>query len=561
MLRQINSLLKKYSTEVIIVGALIYMLYFLLHAAGRGCYKGVCGLMFVSTYFHDFVYHVSIVTSAFRTFPFRMPIFAGAPLQGYHYLYDLCLGILFWAGIPAVMAYWYVGPVVYFLIFFFVIDKFSDRFLPGKVFKNWLFFLYFFSGTFSYFSTLIYRKSLFGYGVSSLLHTSTIFLYPTVAFSMILFFLIWKNVLNRIKSNKSALFIGILLFLLFGTKFYGGLTMLVILITFEILNSWRVIRKFIFWPLIIRFSIYAVCSLAALVVFYNFPFSISKEPVFAWAPFATVDQIIEDEHAYRMNNLVLARNTLYTMGKFSPRLLAIETFSILLFIFHHFGIRIIGLIYLAFLLVRKKASMADWAFAVGVIFSFFMGVMYVQRGWHWWNVLQFHYYTAIILTVYTAKFFYGVMSGKQLPRYLYVLIIVGVLALSIPNAIEKMIEFGVTERYVLADEEIQALDKLRALPEGLVFTVPATPETAYISAFSGKQLYYADEEMLMNDGLRYESRKQALVHPESFDLNSIGAQYIYLVKTDPYYDLFLNKAKGTSYKIYFENKKIILMSR
>ncbi len=558
MLRKFPKMFFGDSVFFVSILSLAYMLYFLFTSVKYVCDRQVCDLSIISTYFHDFVYHGAVASAAFKALPFRLPVFAGESMQGYHYLYNLLLSFVLSLGVQLPNAYWHVMPVLYYVAILFLLQKFSKRIDSSPIFLTTVYFFYFFGGTASYVATLIFKKSVFGYGVSSLLHTSTMFLYPTVAYSMILMFVIWMKLFDK-NSLFRALQIGVILFLLMGTKFYAGATMMVIVFVDEIIWHFRK-NCTVFINLAGKIVVYLVCILLALYVFYNFPYSLNKEPVFGWAPLAAVHQVIEDEYSYPLKNIAMARDTLYSMGKFSPRLIVIESGSILLFIFHHFGTRILGFLYLLRLILSRKSSRVDIAMFVGVVFSFLCGILFVQRGAHWWNALQFHYYTAVILTIYTARFVYeSILSNVGVNRIGKFAIISLICITTIPNAIEKMIEFQKTSRHVISSDELKALNKLSSLADGIVFTVPLIADTAYISAFSGKTVYYADEQMLQNNGINYEARQDVLRHPESIDLNSINAKYVYLLQSDPMSKLFYEKAKGTSYVEIYRNKSVVLL--
>ncbi|MCB0177654.1 MAG: hypothetical protein KDI62_05450, partial [Anaerolineae bacterium] len=391
------------------------------------------------------------------------------------------------------------------------------------------------------------------------LHTSTVFLYPTVAFSFVIFLLIWQRMLpGKGWAMRDLVSVSLLLFLLFGIKFYAAATMLCMIGVYLLLDF--IDRKDSRHTLLQASIICLACGVS-LVVFYNIQKASAGEPVFGWAPLAAVHQIIEDANMYPNSQLAMARDTLYTIGKFSPRLVAIEGFSLILFTIHHFGLRAVGMAYLVWLIVRKRAVKSDIAACAGMIFSFGMGILFAQRGWHWWNTLQFHYYTALIAAFYTARFVYEIIFLRTDKRYVRIIVILILVLLSIPDAVEKAIEIGKTQHTTVSAVEMQAVHELSRKPQGVVLTAPLMPETAYVSALSGHTLFYADEQMLQNNGIDYVSRKELLSEPENLDLNNIPANYAYFVRSDPNYELLLKKAKDTSFRELYENDEVVLLER
>ena len=56
------------------------------------CVNDICGIFFGGVYrAHDEVWHIALARTAFDKFPFRVPIFSGASLSGYHFLFSYLL--------------------------------------------------------------------------------------------------------------------------------------------------------------------------------------------------------------------------------------------------------------------------------------------------------------------------------------------------------------------------------------------------------------------------------------------------------------------------------------
>ncbi len=558
---------KHKSIFVLFVLALIYTAFLIYPNYQYECADNACGLSMVDTYFHDAFWHIGIASTSFSTYPFRMPVFAGYNLQGYHYLYDLILSILGKSGLSYLFLYWRISPLLYLIIITILAIRFARKIHDSPQFVSLILFFVYFAGTFSFIANLIIRGSAFGYGVSSLMHTSTSVLYPTVAFSYCLLLAVFIVLLNKKLSFLNHVAIGALLFICMGLKFYAGISVLIFISVFEIasgINMWLHNRhKKNHHPLHILLTtvsvlvLYAVFTMLALIVFYEFPRSLSHESVFAFAPFASVHPIVEDQNIYGIKNLVLIRQTLYAHGV-SPRLILLELITICLFLFHHFGTRLIGLFYLFWLIIKRKATAFDFASLAVVIITTILSMTLVQRGEQWWNSMQFLYYAVFVSAIYTARWLFDLYKSR---RKLASVLIIIIIFLTIPNSIEKLSEMYKTKKRAVSYAELEALSHLQKLPDGVVFSVPLMPDTAYISAFTGKQTYFSDEQMLRNTGVAFEKRKAHLMKPEDVDLNYVKAQHVYMLKKDPLYRLFLRKAKENGYRKVFENKEVYVMSR
>lgn len=552
--RIIESIVQHPYGTALFLGIFIYNLFLLLPNGIHECVRGICGLSMVDTYFHDSFYHIALASTAFQTVPFQMPIFSSALMQGYHYLYDLLLYLLSFSGLSLVTLYWRISPLVYLGGMSWLLVRYARTVHRSSAFLFLLLFLFFFGGTASYIATIRNSGSPFGDGVSSLLHTSTLILYPTVGFSLILFGAIFIILMDRRESRRRTIVIGLLLFLSMGMKFYAGLLLILMIGIIELYTGWKETH---YKRTGLRLGMYAFCFFAALVVFYRFPQALGTEPVFSYAPFATVHPVFEDSHIYRTESLIHARQTLEKVG-LGPRLVVIEALAATLYLFHHYGTRLLGLGYLFWLIGKRKATIVDVSSTVVIIAATGASMVLVQRGDQWWNSMQFLYYSAFLLTLYTARWLYRLTEYKE--KWAVALVVL-VCVLSIPDSIEKMSELYKTPKRIVSAEEVSALSFLRRQSKGVVFSVPSLPDTAYISALSHKVVYYADEQMLRNNGIDYQARKTQLLKPEDLDLNSVNAQYVYLVKKDPEFVLIHRKAKDTSFREIYENKEVIIMKR
>lgn len=542
------------SVVVLFLGIIIYNLFLLLPNGIYECIRGICGFSTVDTYFHDSFYHIALASTAFQTVPFQMPVFSGTLMQGYHYLYNLLLYLLSFSGLSLVTLYWRISPLVYLVGMSWLLVRYARTVHRSSLFLFLLLFLFFFGGTASYIATIRNSGSPFGDGVSSLLHTSTLILYPTVGFSLILFGVALIILIDQRSFRRRTVFIGLLLFFSMGMKFYAGLLLLLMIGIIEAYTAWK---ETAYNRAALRLGFYGICFFVALVVFYRFPQALGNEPVFSYAPFATVHPVFEDDHIYRTEYLIHARQALEKTG-LGPRLIAIETLAAGLYLFHHYGTRLLGLGYLFWLIAKRKATIMDVASAVVIITATGASMMLVQRGDQWWNSMQFLYYSAFLLTIYTARLLYRLTHYRK--RWAVALVVL-VCVLSIPDSIEKMSELYKTPKRIVSAEEVSALSFLRRQSYGVVFSVPLMPDTAYISALSHKVVYFADEQMLRNNGIDYKARKAQLLKPEDLDLNSVNAQYVYLVKKDPQFVLMHRKAKDTSFREIYQNKEVIIMKR
>ncbi|MCA9372213.1 hypothetical protein KC726_04945 [Candidatus Woesebacteria bacterium] len=96
---------------LIILGSLFQLLVF-FPSGTHLCIEGRCGLHFWAVNSHDAMWHLELMNTAFRQFPFIMPTFAGATLSGYNMFMDLVIYLLSFSGMSTLVLFFKVLPLV-----------------------------------------------------------------------------------------------------------------------------------------------------------------------------------------------------------------------------------------------------------------------------------------------------------------------------------------------------------------------------------------------------------------------------------------------------------------
>lgn len=123
------------------------------------CIKGQCGLYIGGLHFHDSLWHLALANSAFNSFPFQLPVYAGAPLQGYNYFLDLIIFALTKIGIPAIVSYFKLIPILFFVLFSYLSYQYAKRINKSPIFISCFLFFLFFGSSFSYVLSLYHTGS------------------------------------------------------------------------------------------------------------------------------------------------------------------------------------------------------------------------------------------------------------------------------------------------------------------------------------------------------------------------------------------------------------------
>lgn len=510
---------------------------------------------------HDVYWHLALVEVAFKTFPFQMPIFSGAPLQGYNYLADFFMLLITKLGIPSLYVYFIVIPLLYVVLLSFLVIYFGIRQNKSIFYIAPLTFFVFLATPFSYLLSLYKRGALFfGFNYPTAMQSPTALTNLSYALTVLVLFVVLIIFQEKKRNISQSVLLGFLVGLAFGLKFYGGIILLLLVGIHESLLFFqkRDLKNFI------TAAISGIVFVGLSLIFFYDPFnSMNGGGIFAFSPFAIPHNLIEDPDALYIPQFVMARYSLLDAKKFfSPRLILIELITLVIYLVYNFGTRIIGWLYLAKQIILKKLSRFELTLAVTIVISIILSVTLVQRGGDWWNIVQFFGYGLLLANFFAASMMYEIFARFKKWSLLIAAVIV---LLTTPLNIELVIRAGerVYKPYDISAEEQQALDFLKTRNDnGAVFSVPLFSKLSYIPARSGKPAFFADENVISNLGIRYEERKKMLSDLNSLDLNQLPVKYFYLLKTDKDYQVMIDKVRNTKgLKNIYDNPEVIIFEK
>src|SRR3990167_500056 len=143
--------IKKYKFLLLIIlpAFLLYMLI-IFPSGSFYCLKNSCGINFWGVHGHDAVWHLAIANVSFKSYPFQAPTFSGENLYGYNWLLDFVIFLLTKTGIPAVISYFKILPVLWFALFTSLIIVLARKIKDDPVFISLFLFFNYFAGSFYY---------------------------------------------------------------------------------------------------------------------------------------------------------------------------------------------------------------------------------------------------------------------------------------------------------------------------------------------------------------------------------------------------------------------------
>ncbi len=539
----------------LIIAAFVLTLLPIFFDGQYGCVNKVCGFI-VGTNYRDGIWFQSVAASAFKTFPFRMPNFSGAFLSGYHYLPNFITYLLSRIGIPIAISYYKLFPLLYMIFLTSLSIIFARKIKNNPQFVSLFLFFTFFGIPL----TLITSIHYYGFIKNSLLintfQSTRVLESIHFAFSFVILLVVLILINKKVLKLKEKLFIGFLIFFIFGIKFYAAAIMLFMLVLNETLYYLRdkKIKEYF-----ISLFIYGITVVISILIFYN-PFTAVKGgSIFVFAPFATVHHMIENEALFYLPNMVLARYYLYAHGV-SPRLIAIELFSTFLFVMFYFGTRALGFLYITKQIITRKISRFEIVLTSGILLGTVLSIMFVQKG-DWFNPMQFAVVSAFLMNIFAAKFMYELFQ-KQKSLAIFIGLAVFILTF-IPNLI-NLNYLSDKARLVIPQEEMQALEILRKLPDGPVFFPIIDPnvDLTYVSAFTGKQTYVNFVTLLQTTSVPYQKRFEETKDANKINVDALDVRYAYIPKEYKDYDLLVSKFKESKkYKELLRNGKIIVFAK
>lgn len=569
----IDYIKKNFKLLFIVLAGFVFLMITILPSGSRFCYQGQCGIFIWGANGHDGIWHLSLISTAFKQFPFIIPIYKDGLLAGYNYFMDFILYLLTFLGFSPQFLYFKFIPLIWFIGFCYFLILLGRKIINNSSFIFWLLFFSFFGSSFTFLLPLYHNGSI--WGASSLVAMQSGQVLTNIQFALSLVgLLIIFYILKTKKLDYRWIFItGLMLFLNLGLKFYGGFVSAVSIYIFLFIEHISSKDRFKFKYILNTVAKYSILSLfvvLAIIMFYDPFHSFKSGSTFIFSPLSVIHSMIEEPALFYWLKMANARYFLYTKG-FGLRLLSIELFSTGIFLFFSLGLRIFSFIEIGIRIFKKTISKFDLAIILAAFSAFLFCILFVQKG-EWWNVIQFYYYTLFILNFYTALFIYRIL--KQTKSNLIKIFIIGItIILTLPGNLDILKTFSHFPAQVyIPDAELQALAFLKTQPNGVVLTqkqnkslikaetinpIAYAEDSAYVSAFTSKQTYMNDYGVLIITGIDYKKQLERLKSLDCSILDEIT--YIYEIKSVPD-DFFSNcvSPKQEKLKKIFENNEVII---
>jgi hypothetical protein len=468
------------------------------------------GLGFWGPNGHDGIWHLALINQLIQNVPPQNPIFSGTILSNYHWGYDFLVSIFSKITFisPSIL-YFQILPLLFAIILGFLSFKFA--YLVTKNYKTSFFFvlLNYFASSFGWIVTLIKSDQIGGESLFWSMQSASTLLNPPFTLSLIILLsglLLWIKHKNT-NSIFYAFITGLVFSSLCSVKVYAGALIGISLALFWLIKliSTKKFSKFNFWICVFT-GITSIVILYLLGVFNN-------SSLLEFKPLWFVHSMIESPDKFYWPKLASFR---YNQTNIFISIL-VELSLICIFLIGNLGLRIFGFGHFIYSLIKQKKSDINLIFLIILTFSFLIPLLFVQKGTAW-NTIQFFYYFLFFINFYLASFLSSLWTKNKAITFL-------ILFFACFGSIATLKDyFGNPPPSSLPKNEINALTFLKSQSDGYVLTYPynkylknniitpiplyAYETTAYVSAFSRKQVFLEDEMNLDITGFNWQTRRQ-----------------------------------------------------
>lgn len=576
------------TTGFLLVTFVLYMLV-IVPSGGWYCIEGVCGVYFWGAHEHDGVWHIALIETAFRTWPFRLPVYAGETLRNYNYFFDLVLYLLSRTGIPSVTWYFKIQPIVWFVAFVFLLRqvgklafawiqddreiKAPERMKRIQVFQLLQLGMVLCATSFGFLFTWYHERTWSGSSSLLAMQGPVGMVNPQFMWSLVSLLGLIYSSFQFFSAKKPSKWIGLValcVWVSLALKAYTIVSVVVICLGYFCFHIRGRRRPAVVYGL--------VCGLAAVVaylIFYQ-----GTDGGLVWAPFELVRGVYADPHLLGTEDRMQRWFFLKNSGKFSPRLLYYQLSATMIYLGASYGVRIIslfGLIPLIWAALQRRKLPASYLKIMGVTMGSVLlavpAVLLIQKG-IWWNTVQFVYYSIFFLSFPAGWMLY--LLWRWRPRVCAICITLCIL-LQVPSHVDTIRNFtSFRHGSYISQVELEALEVLRRLPDGVVYQLPFDPvnqsllkthrpplsytlDTAYVSAYTGKPTYIANQTQLELLNVDFAQRREDTRASRCVLLNDID--HLYLQKKNTRFAAIMQCLKAKPFRLVFENAFSAVWSR
>jgi hypothetical protein len=444
------------------------------------------GLRFYGINAHDGMWHVTLMETLQRPFPPQMPTYAGVGLKGYHFLIDLWGSELarVFAISPVDLTFrWF--PVLFSVLSGLSVFALLRRITKRRISAYFGVFLTYAAGSLGYALSLVGNQSHWWETAFWAQQSITTFInLPLgVSFAILPVILLLTTIYFESKKDSKLLWIAALLVgSMISIKAYGGVLTAVGFVFVLTLYGLMSKKLAVLGPILLSLMIAGLLLISQLQ---------PGNGSFIWQPGWFLKTMMESADRVHYPIWELQRQT-YVSQNNIPRLIQLWLLAFVAFFVGNMGIRIIGFVPVIRegIAARKRYSFVTAFMLVIVILGIVLPMLVLQKG-VLWNSIQFIYYSLFVMNIFTARFVDSIKSERKRIALLVILVM-----LTMPTTIQTLStyysDYQIQDYLLISHDELEALSYIQQLPDNTAL-LTGYSNTSYVSAFSGKSVFYADE--------------------------------------------------------------------
>lgn len=468
---------------------------------------------------HDGVWHISLA-NALSTGSYEMPIFAGEAIKNYHIGFDLFLAFLHRiTSIPMSIIYFQILPFIFALLIGMLTYRFVLKWKGSKNAALWSTFFIYFAGNLGWLITLLRDGTIGGESMFWAQPAVLTLINPPFAMSLVII-LLGLNLLLKLTPKSKAFYvlIAIIFGMLIQIKAYSGIIILGALFVTGIYQFWKDhINTYL--------KLFFVSSTVSLLIFFP---NLASGSLLELKPFWFLETMMSFPDRLGWSRFGEAMVN-YRLGGEWVKAFSAYFLALVIFWFGNWGTRFISkFYYLSYIKNKKFPESIDIFILSATIIGFLASMLFIQKGTAW-NTIQFLYYSLFFASIISGIVFSQILNATS-HKAKRTFLVLSMIAFTIPTTL------GVMKHYLpsrppakISHEELNALEFLSLQEEGTVLVMPfdrvasekaiSNPprplylyeSTAYVSAYSGQNVWMEDEVNLDITGYDWQSRRNKLL--------------------------------------------------
>lgn len=491
----------------------------------------------------DSLWHLSLINELQNNFPPGNPGFAGVPLKGYHFFFNMILARLTNEfGYSSLSVYYHFFPFLISFLWGLGVYSLMMKWKNDKVISYLAVFLTFFGGSFSFLLRLTGHPTASLDDAFGITQPATSLVNPPLSISIVLLIAFLFSLLNYFQSKNKLWLIP--LALIAGSsvmfKIYVGIIIFSALIFISVIE---ILRKNFVFPLV-------MIGAAVITLLTYGPFSDPTSKIFfdpLWSPNRMMEANLPWFNFSEKYSTYLREGVIH-------RLVEIEFIALVTFIIGSLGTRVIGFIYFIPSLIRRKISISVFDLTViwMALVSIVIPLLFIQSG-KVFEMIQMTWYFLFLTSIVSSIGLYQIAKKVKFSKILIIIF----LLLTLPSAYDKLSFYLLSKGETIPREYIQAAGFLKKqgnynstvleLPSSTTYIGINTTKEDVNSWFGGstpKLLALSDKRGYVNNefinflGVDYASRLKLIVSMFRHENSSDFLQY---------YSVISDNLKNVSY--------------